>query len=373
MDAVLPDDAGAWLTLNRVPGLGPRTLRRLLHRCPDPEALLSGPDARLRDLGVPAPARRALRRADRAAAAADLAWLQVPGRSLLTLACADYPSALLATADPPPLLFLEGRREALVMPGVAVVGSRNPTAAGLALARRFAGELADAGFAVVSGLASGIDGAAHAGTLETGGVTLAVLGSGPDRIYPRSHQGLARGIAESGLLLSEYPPGAPPARHHFPRRNRIIAGLVLGVLVVEAAPRSGSLITARLAAEEGREVFAVPGSILNPLAQGCHALIRDGARLVESIDDLLEELPAAAGSRAPAASRTEAGGKRPECDATDLLLLGELRGGLASIDALVAATGLGAGEVAARLLALELGGHVSSGPGGRFSLLPGAK
>jgi DNA processing protein len=179
-------------------------------------------------------------------------------------------------------------------------------------------------------------------------------------------------VAERGLLLSEYPPGTPPARHHFPRRNRIIAGLVLGVLVVEAAPRSGSLITARLAAEAGREVFAVPGSVLNPLAQGCHALIRDGARLVEGITDLLEELPA--GDAVPGRSLRPAGPAATVTarDAADRRLLHQLRAGPASIDALVATSGLGAGEVAARLLALELGGHVSSDLGGRFSLLPGA-
>ncbi|RLA36394.1 MAG: DNA-protecting protein DprA [Gammaproteobacteria bacterium] len=373
MDAILPDDARAWLTLNRVPGLGSRTLRRLLHCCPDPDALLSASDARLREFGVPTPARRALRRADRTAAAADLAWLTTPGRGLLTLACADYPAALLATADPPTLLFLEGQREALALPGIAVVGSRRPTATGLALARRFAGELADAGYAIVSGLAAGIDGAAHAGTLEVGGTTLAVLGNGPDRVYPRSHHGLAHAVAERGLLLSEYPPGTPPARHHFPRRNRVIAGLVLGVLVVEAAPRSGSLITARLAAEEGREVFAVPGSILNPLAQGCHALIRDGARLVEGLDDLLEELPPRAGAECRMPSRTGTGRQRTERDPADRALLSQLRAGPMSVDTLVMATSLGAGEVAARLLALELGGHVSSDSGGRFSLLPGAE
>lgn len=370
MDALLPDDAGAWLTLNRVPGLGSRTLCRLLQRCPDPELLLSASDSRLRALGVPAPARRALRRADRVAAAADLAWLAGPDRGLLTLACPDYPPPLLASADPPPLLFLEGRREALATPGVAVVGSRSPTATGLALARRFAGELAAAGYPVVSGLAAGIDGAAHAGALAAGGPTLAVVGNGLDRVYPRSHHGLARALVERGLLLSEYPPGTPPLRHHFPRRNRIIAGLALGVLVVEAAPRSGSLITARLAAEAGREVFAVPGSILNPLAQGCHALIRDGARLVESLDDLLAELPARDGAHGHGS--VDGGVAAAVADAVDRGLLRQLRAGPVSIDALVAASGLGAGEVAARLLALELGGHVSSDPGGRFSLLPGA-
>ena len=369
MDASLPDDAGAWLTLNRVPGLGSRTLCQLLRRCPDPEALLNASAAHLRELEVPERLRRALHQADRTAARADLAWLGAPGRGLLTLACADYPPALLASPDPPPLLFLEGERMALAACAVAVVGSRNPTASGLALARRLAGGLAEAGYAVVSGLAAGIDGAAHRGALDAGGTTLAVVGNGLDRVYPRAHRALASEIAAHGLLLSEHPPGTPPARHHFPRRNRVIAGLVAGVLVVEAAPRSGSLITARLAAEAGREVFAVPGSVLNPLAHGCHALLRDGARLVEGLDDLLEELPPV-GQRPLSAAQLVAA---PESgDATDRALLRELRAGPASVDALVSATSLGAGEVMARLLALELGGHVSSSPGGRFCLLPGA-
>ncbi len=369
MEASLPDDAGAWLTLSRVPGLGSRTLCQLLSRCPDPAALLDASPSRLRELGVPDRVRRALRQADRTAARADLAWLDAPGRGLLTLACADYPTALLASPDPPPVLFMEGERQALAAPAVAVVGSRNPTASGVALARRLAAGLVEAGYAVVSGLAAGIDGAAHRGALDAGGITLAVVGNGLDRVYPRAHRALAGEIGDRGLLLSEHPPGTPPARHHFPRRNRIIAGLVLGVLVVEAAPRSGSLITARLAAEAGREVFAVPGSVLNPLARGCHALLREGARLVEGIEDLLEELPPIA----PCPLPTDRSAAVPALgDASDRALLRELRAGPASVDALVAATALGAGEVTARLLALELGGHVSSGPGGRFCLLPGA-
>ena len=369
MEASLPDDAGAWLTLNRVPGLGSRTLCQLLDRCPDPEALLAAPPARLRELGVPDRLRRALRQADRAAALTDLAWLEAPARGLLTLACSDYPPALLASPDPPPLLFLQGVRDVLAAPAVAVVGSRNPTASGTALARRLAGGLAEAGYAVVSGLAAGIDGAAHRGALDAGGPTLAVVGNGLDRVYPRAHRALAGEVAASGLQLSEHAPGTPPARHHFPRRNRIIAGLVAGVLVVEAAPRSGSLITARLAAEAGRDVFAVPGSVLNPLARGCHALLREGARLVEGLDDLLEELPPVRpGAALPAPSSTQPVVDDPR----DRALLRELRAGPASVDALVAATALGAGEVTARLLALELGGHVSSEPGGRFCLLPGA-
>ena len=365
-----PDDARAWLTLHRVAGLGPRTLCSLLRHLGEPDAVLGAPAARLRELGVPARVVSGLRRPDRAGVDADLAWLRDGPRGLLTLACPDYPAPLLASPGPPPLLFLEGDRAALGSRGIAVVGSRQPSATGLALARRFAAELAGAGLAVISGLAAGIDGAAHAGALAGRGATLAVTGNGLDRVYPARHRALAREIAAHGLLLSEFPPGTPPARGHFPRRNRVIAGLAQGVLVVEAAPRSGSLITARLAAEAGREVFAVPGSVLNPLARGCHQLIRDGAKLVETVDDLLEEFPGWARAAGSVASGGDGGAAG---SATEEMLLQCLRAGPASVDALVAASGLAAGEVAARLLALELGGHVSSDLSGRYCLRPGGR
>ncbi|HEY5719485.1 MAG TPA: DNA-processing protein DprA, partial [Gammaproteobacteria bacterium] len=363
MDVALPPHARAWLTLARVPRLGPRSLRGLLGRFPDPRALLAATPAELHRRGLPAALHDHLRSVDRAAVDADLAWLEHPGRGLLTLACADYPATLQACPDAPPLLFLAGRRELLARPCLAIVGSRNPTAGGAALARQFARDLAAAGLAIVSGLATGIDGAAHAGALAAGGATLAVTGHGLDHVYPACHAQLAARIARDGLLLSEFAPGTRPARGHFPRRNRVISGLSLGVLVVEAAPRSGSLITARLAAEQGREVFAIPGSIHNPLARGCHALLRDGAKLVEEVADVLAELPPLAAPASPVVAA--AADPREPPAALDRQLLEQLRAGAASIDALVATTALDAATVAARLLALELSGHVSSDPGGR--------
>ena len=209
-------------------------------------------------------------------------WLSQPGNHVVHFQDAAYPALLKQIADPPPLLFVRGDRDYLAQPQLAIVGSRNPTHTGRALAREFAAHLASFGLTITSGLASGIDGAAHQGAIEAGGTTLAVTGTGLDRVYPARHRDLAHRVAENGALVTEFPPGTAPLAANFPRRNRLISGLSLGTLVVEAALRSGSLITARSALEQGREVFAIPGSIHNPLARGCHALIRDGAKLVES-------------------------------------------------------------------------------------------
>src|SRR4030095_2778803 len=219
-----------------------------------------------------------------------LAWLAEPGHEIVAWDDTDYPRALLELGYPPPVLFFVGRRELLNRPALAIVGSRNATAQGLDNARNFAHALADAGLTIISGLALGVDAAAHEGALLGTGSTLAVVGTGLDRVYPARHRELAHRIANDGGLLSEFPPGTPPREHNFPRRNRLISGLAKGVLVVEAAQKSGSLITARYAGEQGREVFAIPGSIHSPLAKGCHKLIRDGAKLVETAQDILEEL-----------------------------------------------------------------------------------
>lgn len=220
-----------------------------------------------------------------------LNWARQPQHHIIPLFSPDYPPLLASCADPPPQLFVRGNAALLQLPQLAMVGSRKPTADGRKLARRFARELVARGYQVTSGLALGIDAESHEGALERQGVTIAVLGSGLDRIYPPSHAGLATRIAETGALVSEFPPDTEALTWHFPQRNRIISGLSHGVLVVEAAERSGSLITARLAAEQGREVFAIPGSINNPLARGCHKLIRQGAKLVEGVEDILVELP----------------------------------------------------------------------------------
>src|SRR5512137_3050505 len=304
-------ERAAWLRLILTPGLGPRTARSLLAAFGLPDAIFAaGLPALLRV--VPEPLARELARAPgaevQAAADATEHWLAASSsHALLTLADAEYPQALLTTPDPPIVLFAVGRLELLNRPAIAIVGSRNATQQGVANAEGFAAALARAGVTVVSGLALGIDGAAHRGALsaEGGASTVAVVGTGVDVVYPSSHRMLTQQIGSLGAVISEFPLGTPAVAHNFPRRNRLIAGLAKGVLVVEAALRSGSLITARLAAEAGREVFAIPGSIHSPLARGCHRLIREGAKLVESAQDVLEELglgaaPPAATARAPA-------------------------------------------------------------------------
>ncbi|MBI5259646.1 MAG: DNA-protecting protein DprA [Burkholderiales bacterium] len=292
-------------------------------------------------------------------------WLaEKPQRRLLTLADPDYPEQLLHTADPPLLLYLEGRVELLAAPSVAVVGSRAPTPQGLENARRWAAELSAQGWTVVSGLASGIDGAAHQGALQGPGSTVAVVGTGLDQVYPRAHRALAERIAQEGLMVSEFALDTPPLAPHFPQRNRIIAGLSRGTLVVEAALRSGSLITARQAVESGREVFAIPGSIHSPQARGCHALLREGAKLVECVADVLEELDAAPRQRRLdlAAAEPAQGSASDDSDP----VLRALGHDPSTLDALIARCGWPAPALNVRLMELELDGQVTRLPGGLF-------
>jgi DNA processing protein len=292
--------------------------------------------------------------------AATRAWLQAaPARHVITLGDAAYPASLLDTADPPLILYAQGRVELLQAPSVAVVGSRNPTPQGSDNARAFARHLSQSGLTVISGLALGIDGAAHEGALDGPGSTVAVMGTGADRIYPARHRALAHRIAERGLLLTEFDLGMPPLPDNFPRRNRIIAGLARGTLVVEAALPSGSLSTAHAAVESGREVFAIPGSIHSPQSRGCHALIKQGAKLVESAEDILVELRWG-GSAAPRAAT------RDDTPSGESALLEALGHEPTTFDALSARTGLGAAELNAQLLDLELEGRVARLPGGLF-------
>jgi DNA processing protein len=297
--------------------------------------------------------------------AATEAWLAGasggPRRAIWTLGDPAYPALLLQTADPPLALLAEGDPALLARPLVAIVGSRNASAQGLDNARAFGQALSEAGFGIVSGLAAGIDGAAHEGGLAGAGGTLAVVGTGPDIDYPRRHAHLAAWLRQEGLLLSEYLPGTPPLPSNFPPRNRVIAGLARGTLVVEAALASGSLITARLAAEAGREVFAIPGSIHSPLSRGCHALIRQGAKLVETAADVLEELSAAS---PPAQPRLDF--EPAPSPADDDPLLAALGHEPATLDALSARTGWSAAALNVRLLELELDGRVARLPGGLF-------
>ena len=284
----------------------------------------------------------------------------------MTLSDPGYPPLLACIPDPPPVLFVEGNRSCLALPMVAVVGSRNATRPGLDTARSFARALARAGLAVVSGLAAGVDAAAHRGALAAPGITLAVAASGLDRVYPREHAALAAEIAATGALLSEFVPGTPPLREHFPRRNRIISGLTLGVLVVEAAVRSGSLITARLAGEQGREVFAIPGSIHNPMARGCHRLIRQGAKLVETVDDLLEELGRPAAAQAPSPVTGSPPGELADLDDDYVTVLDAMGYEVATVDTLVQRTGLTPQALSSMLLNLELRGIVDPVPGSGY-------
>ena len=373
-------ELSAWLRLLGTPGVGHDTARRLLQAFGLPEQVLAQPVSALRQV-VPARVAEALARPTAELQTqtdtlidATWQWLQdaPDGRAVLGLGDADYPAALLETPDPPCLLYAQGRIDALrqlrLEGCLAVVGSRNPTPQGRLNAQAFARDLAAHGLTIVSGLALGIDGAAHEGALEGANAdtlaTVAVVGTGLDRVYPKQHLALAHRIAERGLILSEYPLGTPPLSAHFPRRNRILSGLSQGVLVVEAALESGSLITARLALEQGREVFAIPGSIHAPQSKGCHALIRQGAKLVEGAQHVLEELR----QSDPFAQVPLALGAPPsEAEPSPLLaLLGHDPVGL---DALQARSGLETARLQAELLDLELAAEVQRLPGGLFQRL----
>ena len=287
----------------------------------------------------------------------------------LTLSADDYPDLLRRVPDRPPTLHVAGDVDTLYLPALAIVGSRNPTSGGTDTAYRFAEHLARSGFCIVSGLAQGIDAAAHRGALAGGGKTVAVLGHGLDQVYPPQNAALADEIVRSGALITEYAEGTPPRRAHFPQRNRLIAGLSLGTLVVEAAVRSGSLITARLAGELGREVFAIPGSIHNPLARGCHRLLRQGARLVETADDILSELAPLLEHLMQNAAPTTDITERKQYDGDYLKLLDALGYDPQTPDELAKKSGLTIDEVSSMLLILELDGAIDALPGGRFSRL----
>ena len=360
------DEFAAWFRLLQTPGIGRDTARRLLAACGSPAAVFTASPAALRQiagstaaaaLATPPPAY-----AERLGAA--LAWLHgAADRHVLTLDHPAWPPALLQTADPPLLLYVQGTLDVLALPALAIVGSRHPTPQGRDNARHFASALAEQGYLIVSGLALGIDGAAHQGALQAGRPTVAVVGTGLDLVYPPSHRELARRIAQTGALVSEFAPGTPGLPEHFPLRNRIIAGLALGTLVVEAALRSGSLITARLALEGGREVFAVPGSIHAPQSKGCHALIKQGAKLVESAADIVEELRGES-RQPPALQPPDATG--PAANARYTALLEALGHDAVTLDALMARTGCSAAELSVLLLELELEGQAARLPGGLY-------
>jgi DNA processing protein len=348
-------ELAAWIKLSLVPGLAGQGLRRLLSAFGLPQQVLAAGLGALARIVSAEIAARLVSDLDTPAVTAALEWAEADGHAVLTLADGDYPQPLLETPDPPALLYLHGRRELLARPGLAVVGSRNATPQGISNAEQFARAFSAAGLTIVSGLALGIDAAAHRGGLEAAGSTIAVLGTGADILYPQRNRALGERIAREGLIVSEFPLGTPPNGSNFPRRNRVISGLTRGCLVVEAALASGSLITARLAAEQGREVFAIPGSIHSPHAKGCHSLIKQGAKLVESAQDLMQEL-GIKGFAAPAAAADPAVGG----------LLAHLGYDPCDIDTLCARSGLTAAAVSAMLLQLELDGKVAGLPGGPY-------
>lgn len=392
------DELGAWLRLTLSPGVGNGAARRLLARFGLPQDIFRQPESALQHCVTLAQAKALCTVPSGWEALLETTWHwlegadpQGPARAVITLGDARYPQSLLDTEDPPLLMYLMGAARLLAQNPfptgrcLAVVGSRNPTAQGADNARLFSRALRGAGFTIVSGLALGVDAAAHEGALDVSSdpfaeatpSTIAVVGTGLDRVYPRKNLDLAHRIAAHGVLVSEYPLGTPPLAANFPKRNRIISGLSQGTLVVEAALASGSLITARMAAEQGREVFAIPGSIHAPQSRGCHALIRQGAKLVESAQDVLEELrmPPAAGKQSAssgAALLDEEGSRDIDTRETESPLLQALGFDPMGVDALVARTGMDAASLQVELLELELDGQVARLPGGLYQRLGSA-
>jgi DNA processing protein len=392
------DELGAWLRLTLSPGVGNGAARRLLARFGLPQDIFRQPESALQHCVTLAQAKALCTVPSGWEALLETTWHwlegadpQGPARAVITLGDARYPQSLLDTEDPPLLMYLMGAARLVAQNPfptgrcLAVVGSRNPTAQGTDNARLFSRALRGAGFTIVSGLALGVDAAAHEGALDVSSdpfaeatpATIAVVGTGLDRVYPRKNLDLAHRIAAHGVLVSEYPLGTPPLAANFPKRNRIISGLSQGTLVVEAALASGSLITARMAAEQGREVFAIPGSIHAPQSRGCHALIRQGAKLVESAQDVLEELrmPPAAGKQSAssgAAVLDEEGSRDIDTRETESPLLQALGFDPMGVDALVARTGMDAASLQVELLELELDGQVARLPGGLYQRLGSA-
>lgn len=354
----------AWVGLHLIPGLGAESTRRLLRQFGSPGAILAQTSASLAQWVTPKVAEAMSDGAPAEKLAAALRWLEDDANHLLTLADDDYPRRLLEISDPPTILYLKGKREllrAIDEKGIAIVGSRNATPGGIQNAESFARALSHAGMTIVSGMALGIDAAAHRGGLEGVGSTIAVVGTGLDLVYPARNKTLAHELAERGLIVSEFALGTPALANNFPRRNRIISGLSRGVLVVEAALASGSLITARQAGEQGRDVFAIPGSIHSPLSKGCHHLIKQGAKLVDDANDILVEL-----SLVP--PQTTSAGSVDAAMKEDVILAA-MGYDPVTIDALIVQTGHDAAFVMSRLTELELAGSIASLPGGKYQRL----
>jgi DNA processing protein len=356
------DDAlKAWLSLSLTRGLGGESARRLLKEFGSPDAVFTASISSLKSVVRSDVAAEISAGIAEDAIASTLAWLEDPNNHIVTLADDDYPQALLNIPDPPLLLYVKGRPDLLNRAALAIVGSRNATPQGIGNAEAFAKTLSDAGLCVISGMAHGIDAAAHRGALRGQGSSIAIVGTGLDKVYPAANRELAHALAQHGALIAEFPLGTPPLAANFPRRNRLISGMSAGCLVVEAGLQSGSLITARMALEQGRDVFAIPGSIHAPQSKGCHALLKQGAKLVETAQDILEEL----GGLLPAATRNPVT-KNAKAKDSDFALLNHLGFDPVDMDTLRARCGLTVAELSAMLLALELEGHISTLPGGLY-------
>ncbi|HTD71876.1 MAG TPA: DNA-processing protein DprA [Steroidobacteraceae bacterium] len=364
------DEVCAWMALSRAPLLDVPTLAAAFDLLGGISGFIAASDAARLCAGIPSAACDFLRGQASSPTTAELAWLKNSRHHLVPFTDGRYPVSLRELARGPIALYVEGRADVLNDPQLSIVGSRNPTPTGRDTAFEFAESLAGCGLSITSGLAEGIDSAAHKGALAAQGITLAVLGSGVDIIYPRKNHALSEEIRDQGALISEFPLGTAPRRENFPQRNRIIAALSLGTLVVEAARRSGSLITARLAGDHNRELFAVPGSIKNPLSRGCHELIRQGAKLTETAADILTELNFSAffaDRRRVVSGLNLAPAIEAGMDKEHKILLDALGFDPADLDMLVVRTGFKAEAVSSMMLILELEGHVQAAPGGRYS------
>ena len=346
----------AWLALSLTRGLGGENARRLLREFGSPDAVFTASNHSLRSIVKPDVAAEIGNGIADSAVGPALDWLNDDSNHVVTLADNDYPQALLNIPDPPLLLYVKGRLDLLNRSALAVVGSRSATPQGINNAEAFAKSLSDAGLCIISGLAHGVDAAAHRGALRGRGSSAAIVGTGLNIVYPAANRELAHALAQQGALVSEFPLGPPPLAANFPRRNRLISGMSLGCLVVEASLQSGSLITARLALEQGRDVFAIPGSIHAPQSKGCHALLKQGAKLVETAQDILEELGGVIETSTPA----------PGSEGANPLLLEHLGFDPVDVDTLSLRSGLTIAELSAMLLALELSGHICALPGGLY-------
>ncbi len=371
------EELESWIRLWRVSGVGSKYFQKLLQSFDTPADVFNASSSSLKQAGISQNLADAIIDSKESESATpDLEWLNVADNHyIITLECPEYPTLLKQTDNPPPLLYVHGNLSIINDPQLAIVGSRNPTQGGMTSAYDFAKHLGQMGLCITSGLALGIDGSAHQGALDAGAPTIAIIATGIDRVYPAKHRNLAHQIVNGGAIISEFPIGTQPRSSNFPRRNRIISGLAHGTLVVEAALKSGSLITARLASEQGREVFAIPGSIHNPLAKGCHQLIRQGAKLVETAQDILEEMSAVidlsqidtAITKDDIENNSEGAANTSNVDSEHQILLEQMGYDPVPIDQLVDRTGFKPESIAAMLLILELQNQVSSNGGGTYT------